>query len=65
MAERPADVFAPLESTAVVEPTAASTMARLVMRLHPGTSTAVAEQKMAGDLPEPGAVDGRGPESCG
>ena len=47
MAERPVDVFAPLESTAVVEPTAASTMARLLLRLHPGTSTAIAEQKMA------------------
>jgi predicted permease len=46
IAERPADLFAPLESTAVVEPTAAHTMARLVMRLHPGTSIAVAEQKM-------------------
>ena len=46
VAERPADVFAPLESTAVVEPTAAHTMARIVMRLHPGTSTAVAEEKM-------------------
>ena len=41
-------MFAPLESTAGAELTAASTMARLVLRLHPGTSTAVAEQKMAG-----------------
>jgi predicted permease len=47
MAERPADVFAPLDATAVVEPTAAATLARVVMRVHPEVSTAAAEQKMA------------------
>jgi predicted permease len=61
VAERPADVFAPLESTAVVEPTAADMMARLVMRLHSGTSTAVAEQKMTAVYQSvgPPAVRGR------
>jgi predicted permease len=46
--ERPADVFLPLDSTALVEPAAAAnTMVRLAMRLRPGVSTTVAEQKMA------------------
>jgi uncharacterized membrane protein YdjX (TVP38/TMEM64 family) len=45
--ERPADLFLPLESTATVEPAAAATMVRLAMRLHPGVTTAVAEQKIA------------------
>jgi predicted permease len=46
VAERPADLFVPLDATAMVEPVAARTMARLVMRLRPGISTAVAEQKL-------------------
>jgi predicted permease len=46
MVERPADVFAPLGSTAAIEPVAVSMMARLVMRVHAGVPAAVAEQKM-------------------
>jgi putative ABC transport system permease protein len=46
-AERPADVFLPLEATPVVEPAAAFTVARIVMRLRPGMTTPVAEQRMA------------------
>ena len=44
--ERPADVFVPLDSTTVVDPSTASTIPRIVMRLHPGNSTEVAEQKL-------------------
>ncbi len=47
VAERPADLFVPLDATALVEPVAARTMARMVVRLRPGISTAVGEQKMA------------------
>ena len=46
-AERPADVFAPLEATAAIEPSAGSTMARIVMRLRPGIDTSIAEARMA------------------
>ena len=36
LAERPADVFLPLQSTTTVEPSAAATMVRIAVRLHPG-----------------------------
>jgi predicted permease len=45
-AERPADVFVPLESARAVDPSTAGILARVVMRLHDGTSTEVAEQKL-------------------
>ena len=48
MAERPADVFVPLDSATAVEPSTANILARVVMRLHAGTSTEVAEQKLTG-----------------
>ena len=48
MAERPADVFVPLDSAAAVDPSTAGILARVVMRLHTGTSTEVAEQKLTG-----------------
>jgi predicted permease len=47
VAERPADVFAPLDATAAVDPTAPGMLARILMRLRPGVSTAAAEQRMA------------------
>ena len=47
LAERPADVFLPLQSTTTVEPSAAATMVRIAVRLHPGAANALAEQKMA------------------
>ena len=44
--ERPADIFMPLDSTAVLDPSSGNTIPRMVMRLRPGTATAVAGQKM-------------------
>ena len=55
-------MFAPIDSTSVVEPAAANTMARLVMRLHSGTSTAVAEQKMTAIYRSLGPPMARGPK---
>lgn len=46
-ADRPADVFIPLASTASVHPVSAGTGVRMVVRLHPGISNAVAAQKIA------------------
>ena len=48
MAERPADVFVALDSGTTVDPSTAGILARIVMRLHPDTSTEVAEQKLTG-----------------
>lgn len=47
LADRPADLFVPLAATSELEPTASALMVRIALRLHPGVSTAVAEQRMA------------------
>ena len=46
VAERPADVFVPLDSAPAVDPSTGNIIPRLVMRLRPGTSTEIAEQKL-------------------
>ena len=47
VADRPADVFAPLSAGALVDPTQANFVVQLVARLHSGISTRVAEDRLA------------------
>jgi predicted permease len=47
VADRPADVFAPLSSAAIVDRATASAPVRLLLRLDPGVPTAVAEERVA------------------
>jgi predicted permease len=45
--DRPADVFAPLETVSSIDPTLANFVVMLVARLRPGVTPPVAEQKLA------------------
>ena len=47
VADRPADVFAPLESVSAIDPTLSNFVVVVVARLRPGVSVPVAEQKLA------------------
>ena len=47
VAETPADVFAPLDAGAAIDPVTVSTMIRLVARLPPDVPVRVAEEKLA------------------
>ena len=47
VADRPADIFAPLESVSSIDPTLTNFVVMLVARLRPGVSVQVAEQKLA------------------
>jgi putative ABC transport system permease protein len=47
MAERPADVFAPMSAAALIDPSSATRVARLVVRRKPSISSAIAEQRLA------------------
>jgi predicted permease len=51
VADRPADVFAPLESVSSIDPTQGNFVVMLVARLRPGVPVHVAEQKLAALYP--------------
>ena len=51
VADRPADIFAPLEASHLIDPTVSNFVVTLVGRLHPGVATPVAEQKLAALYP--------------
>jgi predicted permease len=47
VADRPADVFAPISAAAAIDPTQSNFVVPLVARMHPGISANVAEEKLA------------------